>query len=189
MEYYNECILIEKEWILVKKIIFICFIIFICLFISMGCKNKNKEIEVVENFLNSFYTVSDISDFDSKKHQINYPDTEFDNSLNVLTAKDAFNKIINNRLSLLVVMGAYNNKFNTSVENISIKKYTESDNGTVYNYSLDLCLKYIDKNKTVKENIKGQLTVSKIEVNDSEKLLISKINKLPIPKSFLSKNK
>ncbi|KYH35490.1 hypothetical protein CLTEP_06660 [Clostridium tepidiprofundi DSM 19306] len=172
-----------------KKIISIGLIVFIFVCSFIVIRYNNPKIRAVKNFLDTFYTVSDISNFDLRKYQICYPKNKFDNRLRELTTEDAFNELICDRLSLLNVMAGYNIKFNTSIKNLSIKKCSEEDNGTVYDYSLDLYLKYVDEKKTVKENIRGQLTVSKIEVNGSKKWLISKINKLPIPKSFSSKNK
>lgn len=156
-------------------LIILCVIIVVCVSI-FGIKSyQNSKSNTPESFIKSFYTISDIENFDIDSFQLEYPNSSITKKLKKFTTSEAFDELVNSRVQSVFISSSNHAQLNCTVEKITLTKSTGDNDNHTNNYSVDLSFKKGNSTQ-IKESINVQLTIS----NNT----ITKINYLPIPKTI-----
>lgn len=146
-----------------KFLIFFCTILvllFNMLFLS-SCSNKNVQKSIKE-FLNIYYTVSDYNIYTNSIDTVNSSTNNYlkiHEKFKPYLTEESYEDILNSRVYFLFLKSNYEQKSNSSIKSISLKKVSEDKdkNLVVFNYNLKLLLSYPNTKKQVTLNESGQI--------------------------------
>ncbi|MDF2880666.1 MAG: hypothetical protein K0R54_1223 [Clostridiaceae bacterium] len=156
-----------------KYSILALMLIIVMLFPSCGSKEKSdaEAKKLISKFLTEFYQVDD---YKKGENYINtlvleYPNDSRTKEFKNMMTEDGFKDFTANRMSYIAIEYAVRGRCSINVTNITMKKYTSYDDGTVgYTYNAKLKLSFDTTKEQIVSDEEGQISVK--EVNKEMKI-------------------
>lgn len=124
---------------------------------------ENYRTSIILDFLKKMYNVDNYKKINIKQLNVQYPKDKYTNELRKIATEEALEPFIAERLQLLYITYCCDLHVNSLLTSSRIGKYTtEQDGSMVYNFDGKVRLTFTDENKQSEEDIRGQVTVQKI---------------------------